>query len=91
MRQGPANWEQLIEQVRIEMENGTDPTSSSVQILAQRWLQLIQEFTGGDPEIAKSLNTMYQQEGPEVVAQGAVNSAMSEYMAKAIACLKSPN
>lgn len=83
MRQGQANWQELIEQVRVEMENGTDPTSESVQILAQHWLQLIQEFTGGDPEIAKSLNKMYQQEDPEVASQGAVNSAMFEYMGQA--------
>lgn len=88
IRQGEANWKELIEQVRTEMTNSTHPHSKLVQGLAQRWLELIREFTGGDPEISKSLNKMYQQEGAEVVTHGAVDAAMSEYMGKAIAHLK---
>ncbi|MGB5960768.1 MAG: hypothetical protein WBG73_08945 [Coleofasciculaceae cyanobacterium] len=45
---------------------------------------MIREFTGGDPEIAKSLNKMYQEEGAEVVTHGAVDTAMN----KAIVHLK---
>lgn len=88
IKQGEANWKELIEQVRTEMTNGTDPTSEMVQGLARRWLELIWEFTGADPEISKSLNKMYQEEGSEVVTHGAVDAAMSEYMHKAIAHLK---
>lgn len=87
IHQAEANWQKLIEQVRTEMTNGTDPHNEVVQDLAQRWLELIREFTGGDPEISKSLNRMYQQEGAEVVTHGAVDAAMSEYMNKAIASL----
>jgi MerR family transcriptional regulator, thiopeptide resistance regulator len=88
IRQGQVDWQELIEQVRVEMINGADPTSESVQVLARRWLGLVQEFTGGDPELAKSLNKMYQEEGAEVVTRGAVDAAMSEYMGKAIKSLK---
>ena len=63
IRQGEANWQELIEQVRTEMTKGTDPNSEVMQGLAQRWLGLVAEFTGDDPEIAKSLNKMYQEEG----------------------------
>jgi DNA-binding transcriptional MerR regulator len=88
INQAQANWQELIEQVRIEMSNGTDPTSEVMQVLAQRWLELVEAFTGGDAGIAKSLNTMYQEEGSEVVTHGAVDAAMWEYMGKAIAHLK---
>lgn len=88
IRQGQENWQELIEQVRTEMTNGTDPNSKVVQNLAKRWLELVREFTGDDPEIAKSLNKMYQEEGSEVVTHGAVDAALSEYMGKAIAHLK---
>ncbi len=88
IRQGQAQWQELIEQVRAEMEKGTDPTSESVQVLAQRWMELVQQFTGGDPGIEQSLNMMYQQEGSEVASRGAVDSAMSEYIGRAITLLK---
>jgi MerR family transcriptional regulator, thiopeptide resistance regulator len=72
------------------MTNGTDPASESVQALARRWLELIQEFTGGDPGIEKSLNTMYREEGTEVASRGAVNSAVMEYMNTAMSSLNQP-
>lgn len=88
MRQAEAEWQELIDQARIEMEKGTDPASEPVQSLARRSLELIHEFTGGDAEIQKSLNTMYRQEGCEVASQGAVDANVSEYFSRAIAALK---
>lgn len=88
IRQAEAQWQELILQVRAEMEKGTEPTSESVQALARRWMELVQQFTGGDSGIEQSLKRMYQQERPEVASRGAVDSAMFEYMGKAIAALK---
>lgn len=92
IRQVEAEWPQLMEQVRTEMEKGTDPTSESVQALARRWRSLIEEFTGGDPGITQSLNTLYQQEGPEAASRGMVvepeATAMWEFMGKAISALE---
>jgi DNA-binding transcriptional MerR regulator len=88
IRQVERQWQELIEQVRAEMEKGSEPTSEPVQVLAQRWMALIHEFTGGDAGIEHSLNTMYQQERPEVASRGAVDSAVFEYMGKAIAAMK---
>lgn len=85
IRQAEADWQELIAQARAEMEKGTDPASESVQVLARRWMELIREFTGGDAGIEKSLKAMYQQEGSEVASRGAVDSALSEYMGRAIA------
>ena len=92
IRQVEAEWQELIAQVRTEMEKGTDPTSEPAQVLAQQWLDLIGEFTGGDAGIEQSLQTMYQQEGPEAASRGTVGepeaSAMWEFMGKAIKRLK---
>lgn len=80
---------------RSETVNGTDPSSESVQALARRWRlaqsatpqePLIAEFTGGDPGVERSLSQMYQQEGAEVASRGAVDSAVMEYMSKAMQC-----
>jgi DNA-binding transcriptional MerR regulator len=72
IRQVEAEWQELIEQARAAMQSGTAPTDEAVQTLAQRWIGLIQEFTGGNAEIERSLNQMYQQEGAKVASRGAV-------------------
>ena len=51
-----------MEQVRAEMEAGTDPADGRVQRLARRWMELVEEFTGGDAGIARSVGNMWQQE-----------------------------
>jgi MerR family transcriptional regulator, thiopeptide resistance regulator len=86
IRQVEAEWQDLIEQVRTEMEKGTDPSSESVQALARHWRSLIEEFTGGDPGVRQSLNTMYQQEGAEAASRGAMDTALVEYMSRAMQC-----
>jgi MerR family transcriptional regulator, thiopeptide resistance regulator len=62
IRQVEAEWSELIERVRAEMEAGTDPSDERVQALARRSMELVNEFTGGDPGIERSLNNMWQQE-----------------------------
>ena len=86
IRQVEAEWQDLIGQARTAMEAGVDPTSESVQALARRWRSLIEEFTGCDAGIARSLQTMYQQEGAEVASRGAVDMALAEYMSRAMQC-----
>jgi DNA-binding transcriptional MerR regulator len=85
IQQVELEWQTLIEQARTEMEKGSDPTSSPVQTLARRWRALIDEFTGGNPGIEQSLNNMYQQEGVEAASRGAGDSALWEYMGRALA------
>jgi MerR family transcriptional regulator, thiopeptide resistance regulator len=83
MRQAEADWATLIEEVKTEFANGTDPTSDRVRTLAARWQALIQGFTGGNPEIATSLHRMWQQEES---IQGHVTAKMrqlGDYLAKA--------
>jgi DNA-binding transcriptional MerR regulator len=62
IREVEAEWPRLIEQVRAAMQRGDDPASEPVQALARRWSELLEMFTGGNPEIQQSLNTMYQEE-----------------------------
>jgi DNA-binding transcriptional MerR regulator len=85
-----AEWPELIARVRAEMDRGTDPASEPVQQLARRWMELVAEFTGGDPGIQKSLNTMYRQE-PAVQNKAGIDPAMFDYIGKAIAAIKGPS
>ena len=81
-------WPNLMAAVREEMDKGSDPASAPVQALARRWMALVQEFTGGDPGIEKSLQSMYRQEqnihGMDVGAM----KPMMDYIGKAIAAAK---
>ena len=90
MREAGKDWAVIIPAVRAEMERGTDPTSPKILELARRWQELVQAFTGGNPGIAQSLNTMYKNEGPALAQKlgNVPDPAMFEYMGKAFAALK---
>jgi DNA-binding transcriptional MerR regulator len=62
IREAEAEWPRLIARVQAEMDKGTDPADERVQALARRWKELVEEFTGGDPGITRSLGRMWQEE-----------------------------
>jgi hypothetical protein len=55
-----------------------------MQKLATRWEELIQEFTGGNPGIRKSLGNMYQNENPQKVSHGMMDNEVMEFIGKAM-------
>jgi DNA-binding transcriptional MerR regulator len=77
-------WGELIELVEAERQRGTDPTDPRVQELARRWTDLIEQFTGGDPGIRKSLRRMYEEEGVETASRGMLKPETMEYAQRAI-------
>lgn len=87
IRQVEAEWPELISQVREVMAQGADPASAPAQALAQRWMALVAEFTGGNPAIEQSLQRMYAQE-PSVRQQAGIDPEMSAYMGQALAAAK---
>lgn len=87
--QAENEWPELIASVRAEMDKGTDPASEPVQLLAKRCMELINEFTGGDPEIAKAVKTMYSQESA-IAAQNGLDPWMCDYIGQALAAAKNP-
>ena len=56
-----AEWPKLIAKVEAEMDAGTDPANGRVQDLAGRWMGLVEEMTGGDQGILRSMNTMWHK------------------------------
>jgi len=58
-------WQELFAAFGRAMEEGQDPTSAEVQVLAHRAHALVEEFTGGDPGIRSGLARMYEAEGGE--------------------------
>ena len=62
IQQSQHDWQALMDEVRAEMDRGTDPAHPRAQALAARWQALIAEFTGGNPRISRSLGRMWQDE-----------------------------
>lgn len=88
IRQAEAEWQELIEQVRAEMNNGTDPASERVQQLAARWMGLVKEFTDNRPDIERSVGRMWQQEETIHGIDTRGMREMMEYISKATAARK---
>ncbi len=81
-------WPALMEKVRAEMEAGTDPRDARVQKLAGRWMDLVGEFTGGDPGIARSVGNMWRE---EKTIHGIDTARMREMMEYVSLALAAPN
>lgn len=58
IEQGQRAWTQLIAEVESAAKK-EDPASERAQALAKRWKTLVGQFTGGDAEIHKGLNKLY--------------------------------
>ena len=50
-------WAELFRDVEAAL--GEDPAGEKAQALAARWRSLVEQFTGGDPEITKGLRNLY--------------------------------
>lgn len=83
IRQAEDEWKELMEQVQAEMDKGTDPADDRVQQLARRWSELVREFTGGDPGIARSVGRVWQEETTVAGIDTANMRRMMEYIGKA--------
>ncbi len=85
------DWNDVIPKVRTAMQNGVDPTSPEMLVLARRWKALVEEFTGGDPAIARAVKTMYDHEGPTLEKKlgNVPTSEMFAYISKSFAAMKS--
>ena len=84
IREVEQEWPKLIAEVRAEMQRGTDPKDPRMQALAKRWMDLVQEFTGGDPGITQSLKNLYAGE-PGVAAERGLDSEIFAFVKKALA------
>jgi DNA-binding transcriptional MerR regulator len=80
-------WKDLIAAVGAEMAKKTPASDPHVVELANRWMALIREFTGGSPGIEKSLGTMMKNE-PAAREKAGFDPAMFQYVREAVASQK---
>jgi len=79
IREVEAEWPRLIAQVRDELDKGTDASDPKVVALATRWMELVREFSGGNPEIERVLEAKYRAD--PTVGRPDMDPRMLEYMA----------
>src|SRR4051812_5571962 len=85
MAKAQQDWAELIAEMDAERAADTDPADGRVQALADRWQDLINQFTGGDPGITASLKRMYDEQGAPKASRGALSPALSEYVQRVMA------
>jgi DNA-binding transcriptional MerR regulator len=88
LRQVEDDWAALIKAVRSEHANDTDASDPRMLELARRWRALIEQFTGGDEGIRRSLASMYGEQGPETASRGMVDAELMQYVGRALAALR---
>ena len=86
-RQVEIEWQELLNQIRTEIDLGTDFNSPKMQNLAWSWRYFMQSFLCGDGQIYDSFVKSYQQDGAEAESFGAMDAATFEYMLKAVSFL----
>jgi DNA-binding transcriptional MerR regulator len=85
LRRGQEAWAELIPLMEAERQRGTDPADPRVQELARRWQDLVEQMTGGDAGIQRSMLAMFESKGPEAASGGHVSAELWAYVRQAYA------
>jgi DNA-binding transcriptional MerR regulator len=91
MRQAEAQWARLIADVRREMDAGTPPNDVRVVALAAEWQSLLDEFTNGRFDIARSAGRMMRNEPAPQGRMAAIGltAQVMDYVAQAMGRIQS--
>jgi DNA-binding transcriptional MerR regulator len=87
--QAEVQWARLIADVRREMDAGTPPADARVVTLAREWQSLLDEFTNGRWDIARSAGRMMRSEpaAQRRMSGMGLTSQVMDYVAQAMAYL----
>jgi MerR family transcriptional regulator, thiopeptide resistance regulator len=83
-------WLELIADVEAALKAGEDPTSAKAQALGRRWKELVEGFTGGDPQVTEGLGKLWADRAnwPEQAQQWAqpfrITGEMWQFISKAM-------
>lgn len=76
-------WQELLAQLKVEMDSGTDPADPKVQALEKRRQVLVSAFSGGDKAIEENLKRMWTEQGDKLCAQFGIDPKLMAYLGKA--------
>ncbi len=80
MQKAHLDWEQLLNDYRLEMEQGTDPTDPRLKSLEQRRQDLIAQFTGGNVGIEQSLKRLWAEQSDKLSSQHGYEPNLMEFV-----------
>jgi DNA-binding transcriptional MerR regulator len=83
MQRAQDDWTRLIEEVKTLITDGVPPTDPRARAAADRWMGLVEAFTGGDPGIAQNLQRVWDNEEEIAGVNTREMREMGEYIAKA--------
>jgi DNA-binding transcriptional MerR regulator len=81
---GTAAWQELLAQLKVEMDRGTDPADPKVQALGKRRQALVNVFSGGDKAIEENLERMWMEQGDKLCAQFGIDPKLMAYLGKMV-------
>ncbi len=81
-KKGQADWAQLLADLKVEMEKGTDPADPKLKEYEKRRQALVNAFTGGDPAIEQNLKRLWTEQGDKLAAQHGMDPKLMEYLGK---------
>ncbi len=77
-------WPRLMSEARGHMENGMDPADPAMQTIARRWKELVDQFTGGNPQIAAKLRAQYEKHPKDMAQMGGPDPVLMAYVGRAM-------
>jgi DNA-binding transcriptional MerR regulator len=83
-----AEWPRLIDEVIAAIDAGVSANDPRARALAERWMGLVREFSGGNREIEGVIQRVWEQDGERLVEQHGMNPRMMEcadYINRALA------
>lgn len=90
LRRGQQAWAELIPLMEAERQRGTDPADPRVRELTRRWQALVEQMTGGDDGIQRSMLAMFESKGPQAASGGHVSAELWAYVRRAYAAAGEP-
>jgi hypothetical protein len=74
-------WPGLIDRVQAIVDAGVDPSASEAQLLAAEWMELLEQFHGGDEELRASLHRLQAENAHQMEQQyGGPSPALLEFI-----------
>jgi len=78
-----AEWNPLITAVQSAMDRGATANEADVQLLALRWMTMVERGTGNNPEFLMRLHAMNESE-PAARAQSGITPALQDFVEKSV-------
>lgn len=79
-------WPELIAGLYNALKAQKSPDSPEVQQLAQTWLTMFNQFTGGDPELQERIRAIYRED-PKISQGTWMTAEIGQYLFSAISSL----